>query len=160
MADQDKTISENTSAALEAFVRDNANFESSTAIDKAAKLIAASENLDAAALVPLRQKIFNFDAALLWGFFLSQTVKRLADETEEEVPEFNLLTYMDIVAQVYDIAAERLFDAVVEDSDDEESDEEYSEEETSEEEAAAEAAGEAEGEAADQEVTSATAALE
>jgi hypothetical protein len=81
------------------FVSDHSNFKSSAVLGVVTN---ALENADgdygAIALIPLKYKIFDFDTALRWGYFVFH-VARVAGSS------FDIANYAGEIVTIYDIAA-------------------------------------------------------
>ena len=86
--------------------------------------MSAATDVNHAALVPLRHKIFSFDVALKWGFLLSNIVPRILSEDGGDLAtDFDLLRYNAELVTIYDVAVESsVWDYCEEDAPDEEED--------------------------------------
>lgn len=110
--------------AMDRFCSEHTNFESSTVGGLVHKAMAASSNMNQAALVPLQHKIFDFDSALKWGFFLMNVIPRiLAEDGVDATFPFDVAAYYNELVDIYDIAVEAaVWDLCEEDDDSDESD--------------------------------------
>lgn len=88
--------------ALIAFVEDRTTYESTAAHDSLADEIRAAVDFNDAALVPMRHKMFSFENAILFGFFLVQAQQQLGDEAP--AAPFDIMAYYAHIAAVYDRA--------------------------------------------------------
>jgi hypothetical protein len=89
------------------FASENSGFESSAVNSAVLEDMASATDINLAALAPLRHKVFNFDAALRWGFLLSNIVPRILDEDGADLADgFDLLRYNAELVSVYDTAVE------------------------------------------------------
>lgn len=111
---------------MDRFCAENSHFESSTVANVVRSEMGDQPDIHAAALVPLRHKIFGFDAALKWGFFLSLAVPRILVENGETLAvPFDIVRYNKDLPGIYDLAVDALLDVCEEDeSDDEDEDDE------------------------------------
>lgn len=104
---------------LDRFCSEHTQFESSTVISLVRDDMAAAVDINTAALVPLRHKIFGFETALLWGFFLSQAAESvLGDENVYFAEAFSVAQYHIEVGAIYDLAVAAQVWDLVEDDDD------------------------------------------
>jgi hypothetical protein len=103
-------------AAAERFCGENTGFESTAVLEAVKRDLAKAASLNQAALVPLRHKVFGFDAALKWGFFLFTASRRLQEEDGEELPAeladpaswppLDYAQYASELGAIYDLAVE------------------------------------------------------
>jgi len=126
------------SRAIEEFVRENANFESSLAINGAIDELNQSFDLQTVFATPLSHKLFPMDAALRWVLFLTLAPGRAVQEGDTEfsaeVPRFLPEDALNLLAGVYDVGVQEAvwnhFDAALDDEGDDEEDEEDEEDES------------------------------
>jgi len=116
------------SCAVESFVRDNNNFESSLALNAALDDMNTSSDLQTLFEVPLRHKLFAMEGALRWVLFLRVAPERAVKEGDAPFSaeiEFSPGGALDLIAQVYDVGLqEAAWDHFEPDSDEDE--DEYS----------------------------------
>lgn len=111
--------------AMDRFASEHSGFESTTVGNIILSEMAAATDVNHAALVPLRHKIFTFDVALKWGFLLSNIVPRILAEDGGILPAaFDLLRYNAELVTIYDLA---VFDGVWEYCEEEDEDEDDAE---------------------------------
>ena len=110
--------------ALGGFVEVNCAIESTDAVLAARRALEPCKTLEEAFAAALREKVFTFDAALRWVFFLSQAPGRLAPEDEPAFADAPpaLQPMMDQLAAVYDRSLDEAVTAYFDPSDDEDSD--------------------------------------
>ena len=103
--------------AADKFVADNSSFESSAVGEAVRRDLEKAASLHAAALVPLRHKVFGFDSALKWSFFLHTAAGRFfGEDAGEELPAtfrdpalwppFEPGKFYGEMAAIYDLAVE------------------------------------------------------
>jgi hypothetical protein len=93
--------------AMDRYASEHSGFESSTVGSIVQSEMAAATDINHAALVPLRHKIFTFDVALKWGFLLSNIAPRILSEDGGSLPaSFDLLRYNAELVTIYDLAVE------------------------------------------------------
>ncbi len=91
--------------ALDEFACENSTFESSVVGEIVRADIAAATDINTAALMPLKHKIFSFDTALKWGFFLMHAVPHLLSKANTTIPtRFNIAQYNVELLTIYDLA--------------------------------------------------------
>jgi hypothetical protein len=98
-------------AAVGDFLEDNSSFGSTAAIDAALADLGACTGYQAAFAVPVQHKLFPFDGALAWLFFLRNAPPRAVKEGDAPFSPgapFDLGQALDLLAQVYDISADEL----------------------------------------------------
>lgn len=113
-------------AAIDGFVTSNSNFESTKIIKMTIEAVGDCEDLQTAFAVPLRNQLFNFDAALKWVLFLSYApAESLEDGDAPFEAKFSASRALSLITQVYDRSfQEHVIDYFEpEDDDEEESDE-------------------------------------
>ena len=108
--------------AFDRFCTENTQFESSTACECVHADIIQAPNINQAALVPLRHKIFSFERALLWGFFLMLAVPKLLDKSNP-LYTFDIEEYLTELVTIYDMAVNSQVWDLLEDEDTDEDDE-------------------------------------
>lgn len=107
-------------SAMDRFCSEHSHFESSTVGSMVHGMMAESSDMNEAALVPLQHKIFDFDSALKWGFFLMQAVPRiLAEDGDESAFPFDVAVYNNELVGIYDVAVESTVWDLCEEEDDE-----------------------------------------
>jgi hypothetical protein len=110
--EETSTLGRTTSliGAMGRFCAEHTHFESSIAGERVLDELAAATDVNHAALVPLRHKIFDFDTALRWGFFLSQALPHLALDGPRMIGgpnlDFDVGLYHNSLASVYDLAVQ------------------------------------------------------
>jgi hypothetical protein len=116
--------------AAEGFIRENSNFESSTAINTAIEELAQTTTLMDLFQLPLQHKLFNLDAALRWALFLSVAPARAVEEGDAPFSKnaFNADVALALVAGVYDIGIQEVAWVHFEAEDDDEEGEDDEEE--------------------------------
>lgn len=115
-------------SAMDRFASAHSTFESSNTGSTIRSEMAAETDINRAALVPLRHKVFTFEAALLWGFLLSIIVPHILSEDGGSLSAaFNLLRYHKKLETIYDLAVETNVWEYCEDSEDEDNAEEVDE---------------------------------
>lgn len=116
------------SGAVDAFIRANANFESSAAVTAAIDEMLALEDLQGVFEAPIRHKLLAMDAALCWALFLSSAPKHATSEGDPKLAKFSEKKALALIAAVYDVGMDSAvwehFDA---DSEDEEDDDDEGE---------------------------------
>lgn len=122
--------------AAEKFVADNSGFESSAVGEAVRRDLARAPSLHAAALVPLRHKVFGFETSLKWAFFVHTAAGRFFGvDAEEEVPAsfrdstrwpaFEPGRFFGEMVAIYDLAVDAaVWDHCASDSEDEDSEDE------------------------------------
>ncbi len=103
-------------AAADKFVVENSGFESSAVGEAVRRDLEKATSLYQASLVPLRHKVFGFETALKWGFFVHTAGGRFFGEEAEDLlpafqdpalwPPFNAGRFFGELASVYDLAVE------------------------------------------------------
>ena len=88
--------------AMRQFCAEHTHFESSAASARVLDELAAAADANCAALVPLRHKIFDFDAALRWGFFLEMVLPQFRLPGDA----FDAAAYHRSLSTVYDLAVQ------------------------------------------------------
>ena len=111
--------------AMEGFIRDNSNFESSLPINTVVDEIGRCSDLQSTFATPLQHKLFTMDAALRWALFVHLAPDRAVSEGDPAFSKnsaFSPGAALELIAAVYDIGIQGavwdLFDP--EDEDDEE----------------------------------------
>ena len=96
--------------AMDRFATEYSSFESTTVGENVQRELAAATDINHAALIPLRHKIFGFDVALKWGFFLMNIVPRILSEDGRTfaAPLFDIARYNAELVTIYDLAVETL----------------------------------------------------
>lgn len=117
--------------AMDRFATEHSGFESSTVGGIVLNEMAAARSVYEAALVPLRHKIFTFEVALKWGFFLSNIAPRILAEEERSLSDalagaFDLLGYNAELVVIYDLAVDSCVWDYCEEDDDADVDEDDS----------------------------------
>jgi len=93
--------------AMDRFCSGSTHFESSTLASVVREEMAASADINQAALVPLRHAIFGFETALRWGFFLMNAVPAILSEDGGSLSSsFDIVQYNTELVSIYDLAAE------------------------------------------------------
>ncbi|MDP7385337.1 MAG: hypothetical protein QF593_04855 [Nitrospinota bacterium] len=103
-------------AAADKFVVENSGFESSAVGEAARRDLEKATSLYQASLVPLRHKVFGFETALKWGFFVHTAGGRFFGEEAEDLlpafqdpalwPPFDAGRFFGELASIYDLAVE------------------------------------------------------
>lgn len=92
-------------AAMKNYVENNASFESTQVVKIVNKELMEADDINKAALAPLRHKAFVFDTALRWGFFLTLASVKLLKESGARLSiPFDANGYTAYLEQVYDLA--------------------------------------------------------
>ncbi|GFR89068.1 hypothetical protein ElyMa_002533900 [Elysia marginata] len=111
--------------AMDRFASEHIGFESSTVGTIIQSEMAAESDINRAALVPLRHKVFSFEVALKWGFLLSKIVPRILSEDGGSLSaSFDLLRYNAELVTIYDLAIETNVWAYCTEEDEDEDDDE------------------------------------
>jgi hypothetical protein len=134
-------------AAADKFVSENSGFESSAVGEAVRRDLERATSLYQASLIPLRHKVFGFETALKWGFFVHAAGGRLFSEEAEELPPafrdpalwppFDAGKFFGELAAIYDLAVETAVwehcNSDSESDDDDDDDDEDDEDEAAEE---------------------------
>lgn len=93
---------------LKNFLSDNSTFPSSTAINIVMDKIALLNNAYDIFLVPLKEKILDFEGAKSWAFFLNSGCFRkfVTEDVKFTSYEFNVSKALEQIETVYDIGME------------------------------------------------------
>jgi len=115
--------------AVDSFIRNNCNFESSVPVNTAIEEIMKCTTLQSVFAIPLQLQLFSMDAALRWVLFLSNAPERsVADgDTPFVDDKFSAKAALTLITNVYDIGIQEAVWASFEE--DEESEAEETEEE-------------------------------
>ena len=95
--------------AIDRFCLENIHFESS-AIARTINLeMAASTDINQAALIPLSHTLFDLDTALKWGFFLMNAVPRILMENNSVLRNsFDIIQYNTKLVTIYDLGVQAM----------------------------------------------------
>lgn len=105
------------------FIESNISYESNQAIDDTLKTISTTNNIEYIFRIPIENRIFNFNTAMEWLFFINITLSCIKEEAIE-IPNtfdisFSLNDAMIYLSNIYDAKKEDLMDYFEESSDDE-----------------------------------------
>lgn len=109
---------------LESYLSDNSSFSSSTAVKMTMDKIAELNNINEIFLVPIREKVLDFDGAKNWAFFLATCFKKyMMEDLKVSSYNFDVNEAFTIIEKVYDLAMEdylsHIYDEEEENHDDE-----------------------------------------
>jgi hypothetical protein len=92
--------------AIEGFVAANSTFQSTTVITSVMEKIAQLNSADDIFKLPIKEKIFDMNTALLWQQFIHIGLRKMAEELKYNSFEFDVSKSSDFISQVYDRATE------------------------------------------------------
>ena len=111
---------EELTLAVESFLRENTNFESSIPVNGALDAIAPLTTLQEVFTLPLQRQLLGLEGALKWALFLSLAGARAVDAGDapySAAAPFSAAAARALIAQVYDLGVSEVVDAHFEDSD-------------------------------------------
>jgi len=111
---------EELTLAIESFLRENTNFESSIPVNGALDAIAPLTTLQEVFTLPLQRQLLGLEGALKWALFLSLAGARAVDAGDapySAAAPFSAAAALTLIAQVYDLGVSEVVDAHFEDSD-------------------------------------------
>lgn len=115
---------EELSLAIESFLRENTNFESSVPVNSAVDAMAALTDIQEVFMLPLQRQLLNMDGALRWALFLALAPAR-AEECGDRpfsAAPFSADAAMALISSVYDLGVGDAVYAHFEEESDDESD--------------------------------------
>jgi hypothetical protein len=116
--------------AIESFIQDNTNSESSIPINDAIEDMSQCTDLMAVFTAPLQRQLLDLDGALHWILFLSQAPARAIADGDAAFPEpLPVADALALAVRVYDIGVQNAVWEHFEADDDDESDEDDAEDE-------------------------------
>ena len=111
---------EELTLAVESFLRENTNFESSIPVNGALDAIAPLTTLQEVFTLPLQRQLLGLEGALKWALFRSLAGARAVDAGDapySAAAPFSASAALALIAQVYDLGISEVVDAHFEDSD-------------------------------------------
>ena len=107
---------------LKSFLSDNCTFPSSTVVKLIMEKIATLNDVYDIFLVPIKEKVLDFEGAKSWAFFLNSMTFRkfIAEDVKFATYKFDVAKALEQIETVYDLAMDD-YNSYIDGEDDEES---------------------------------------